>query len=307
MPTSRPLVALCALLSCLAAAADAAETDSGFVAVPLAGSVSLLQGHECNIAASAGEDGIVVVDTCGAGVADRLLASVRRLSNTPIRFVIDTHAHADHTGGNAVFRELAPVIAHENVRKRLVAGNEVTGDKPSPAGALPMITFDREVTLHLNGEEIRLLHLPAGHTDGDVVVIFEKANVVCMGDVFMSPAASFGDRHYGGGMLGLIEALEFVLPQIPDDARVVPGHGSVSSRADVVRGLEVLKAMKAVVESGVRNGKTLEQITAERPFDQWRGSVPAFASSDKSLDGWVRNFYRQLAPQPAKDQAATSR
>jgi cyclase len=285
------------LVSGLTAAANAADpADAGFRASPLAGSVSLLQGHECNITASAGEDGIVVVDTCGAEVADQLLASLRRLSSKPIRFVINTHAHGDHTGGDAAFQEIAPVIAHDNVRKRMATGNEVTGDKPSPAEALPLMTFDGEVTFHLNGEEIRLLKLPPGHTDGDVAVFFKKANVVCLGDVFMSPAASFGDRHFGGGMLALIKALEFVLPQIPDDARVVPGHGGVSTRADVVRGLEVLKGMKAVVETAVQNGKTLEQLTAERPFDKWRDALPEWASSDKSLDGRVRNFYREIAP-----------
>jgi cyclase len=131
------------------------------------------------------------------------------------------------SGADATFQKLAPVIAHDNVRKRMAAGNEVTGDKPSPPEALPMITFKDELTLRLNGEEIRLLKLPPGHTDGDVAAFFKKANVVCMGDVFMSPAASFGDRHFGGGMLGLIAELEFVLPQIPDDAKIVPGHGVV--------------------------------------------------------------------------------
>jgi len=285
------------LLSGLAAAANAADpADSGFSARPLAGSVSLLQGHDCNITASAGEDGVVVVDTCGAQVADQLLASLQRLSSKPIRFVINTHAHGDHTGGDAAFQRVAPVIAHDNVRKRMAAGNEVTGDKPSPAEALPIMTFDGEVTFHLNGEEIRLLKLPPGHTDGDVAVFFKQANVVCLGDVFMSPAASFGDRHYGGGMLALIKQLEFVLPQIPEAAKVVPGHGVVSTRADVVRGLEVLKGMKAVVETAIRNGKTLEQLTAERPFDKWRDALPEWASSDKSLDGRLRNFYREIAP-----------
>jgi cyclase len=285
-------------LACLAATVSAADADSGFTISPLAGSVSLIQGHECNIAASAGDDGIVVVDTCGAEIADPLVAAVKRLSGKPIRFVINTHAHGDHSGGDITFQKLAPVIAHENVRKRMAAGNEVTGDKPSPPEALPTITFNDQVTFHLNGEEIRLLKLPAGHTDGDVAVFFRKANVVCMGDVFMSPAASFGDRHYGGGMLGLIAALEFVLPQIPNDAKIVPGHGVVSTRADVVRGLEVLKGMKAAVETAVRNGETLEQFTAKRPFDQWRDSVPAWASSDKALDGRIRNFYREIAPKP---------
>jgi cyclase len=289
--TARALV-----LAGLAATANAADQDRGFTVTPLAGSVSLIQGHDCNIAASAGEDGIVVVDTCGAKVADQLIASAKRLSDKPIRLVINTHAHGDHSGGDAAFQRLAPVIAHDSVRKRMAAGNEVTGDKPASPEALPIITFDSEVTLHLNGEEIRLLKLPPGHTDGDVAVFFKKANVVCLGDVFMPPAASFGDRHFGGGMLGLIAELEFVLPQIPNDAKIVPGHGVVSTRADVVRGLEVLKGMKAVVETAVRNGETLEQLTAKRPFDQWRDSVPPWMSSDKALDGRVRNFYREIAP-----------
>jgi hypothetical protein len=117
-----------------------------------------------------------------------------------------------------------------------------------------------------------------------------------MGDLFMSPAVSFGDRHMGGGMLKLIDALERIVPQIPPDAKIVPGHGAVSTRADVVRGLDVLKQMRADVESAVRSGKSLEQLTAERPFDQWKSSLPKWASSDKSMDGWVRDFYREIAP-----------
>jgi cyclase len=110
----------------------------------------------------------------------------------------------------------------------------------------------------------------------------------------MSPAISFGDRHYGGGMLRLIETLEALLPQIPADAKIVPGHGAVCTRADVAKSIEVLKQMKAVVEQAIRAGKTLEQITAERPFDQFRQFFPAWSSSDKSLDGWVRNFHREI-------------
>jgi cyclase len=296
MRVSRLFIALRVLVVAgLASAATAAENDAGFTATPLAGSVSLLQGHECNVVVSAGDDGVVVVDTCVAEVADHLLSAVQRLPAKPLRFVINTHAHADHSGGNAALQKFAPIIAHRTVRTRLTEGNKVTGDAPRPPEALPIVTFDGEMDLHLNGEDIRLLALRSAHTDGDVVVFFKKANVVCMGDVFMPPAASFGDRHFGGGMLRLIESLELVLPQIPADAKVVPGHGAVSTRTDVVRGLDTLKQMKAVVESAVRAGKTLEQLTAERPFDPWRGAVPAWASSDKSLDGWVRNFYREIS------------
>jgi cyclase len=287
-------------LPLIALAAGAAEPDRGFTRIPLAGGVSLLQGYECNIAVSAGDDGVVMVDTCSADVAAQLLAAVQRLSGKPIRFAINTHVHGDHTGGNAFFQKLAPVIAHHSVRTRMAAGNEVTRDKPLPSEFLPSITFDDEMILHLNGEEIRLLHLPPGHTDGDVVVFFRKANVVCMGDDYMPPAASFGDHHNGGGMLRLIAALEFVLPLIPADAKVIPGHGAISSRADVVHSLDVLKQMKAVVVNGIRERKTLEQLTAERPFDQFRGSVPVWASSEKSMDGWLRDFYREITANAAR-------
>jgi cyclase len=285
---------VCGLLLCCVAAGQAAEPDPGFRATPIAGSVSVLQGYECNIVVSTGDDGIVMVDTCGAKVAGKLDAATKQLSDKPLRFVINTHVHGDHTGGNAYFQKRAPVIAANNARKWLIAGNEVTGDKPSPPQALPIITFAGEVTFHLNGEEIRLLALPPGHTDSDVVVFFREANVVAVGDVFMSPAVSFGDRWYGGGMLRLMEALELLLPQIPADAKIVPGHGLVSTRADVAHGLDVMKQMRAVIETGIREGKTIEQLTAARAFDPFRSSVPAWASSDKSMDGWVKNFYREI-------------
>jgi cyclase len=285
-----------ALLLCGAAmVAGAAEpAKKSFKVTPLGDGISLLQGWECNHVASIGADGIVLVDTCGAKVADRLIAAVRGTTDLPFRFVINTHVHGDHTGGNSALQKLAPVIAHRNVRTWLAKGNEVTKDKPAAPDALPQVTYDGEMTLHLNGEEIRLLHLPPAHTDGDTVVFFKNANVVATGDVFMTPAASFGDRHYGGGMLGLIQSLELLLPQIPADAKVIPGHGEISTRADIARGLDVLKQMKAVVEKGIGDGKTLAALQSERPFDQFRGSVPAWSSSDKSLDGWVRDFYREL-------------
>jgi glyoxylase-like metal-dependent hydrolase (beta-lactamase superfamily II) len=283
------------LLSCAAIAARGAEPAIGFTHTPLGSSVHLLQGYECNIVVSAGDDGIVIVDTCTAKTAERLLAAIRRVSPKPIRYVIDTHVHGDHTGGNAFFQKYAPVVARNSVRYWLTQGNEVTKDKPVPREELPAITFDGQLSFYLNDEEIRLLAVGPAHTDGDTVVFFKNAGVVAMGDVFMSPAVSFGDRHYGGGMLKLIDTLELLLPKIPGDAIVIPGHGAAATRDDVARGLEVLKQMKAVVERAVKEGKTLAQLTAERPFDPWRGSLPAWASSDKSLDGWVRNFHRELS------------
>ncbi len=273
----------------------AARPDSAFTDTPLGSSVHLLQGFECNIVVSAGDDGVVMVDTCSAKTAERLLAAVRRISEKPLRYVIDTHAHGDHSGGNAYFQKLAPVVARTSVRTWLVTGNEVTRDKPAAREALPSITFDGQLSFFLNDEEIRLLAVGPAHTDGDTVVFFKNAGVVAIGDVFMSPAVSFGDRHYGGGMLKLIDALELLLPKIPEYAKVIPGHGTISTRADVERGLKVLMEMKATVERAIKDGNTLEQLTAQRPFDKFKSAVPAWSSSDKSMDGWVRDFYRELS------------
>jgi len=283
------------LISCVAVAARGAEPDTGFTDTPLGSSVHLLQGDECNVVVSAGDDGVVMVDSCVADTAERLLTAVKRIFSKPLRYVIDTHPHGDHTGGNAFFQKLAPVVAHTNTRRWLVSGNEGTKDKPAPREALPAITFDGQLSFFMNDEEIRLLAVGPAHTDGDTVVFFKNAGVVAIGDVFMSPAISFGDRHYGGGMLKLIDALEQLLPKIPEDAKVIPGHGTVSTRADVARGLNVLKDMRTIVERAIKAGKTLQQLTAERPFDKFRSSVPPWASSDKSLDGRVRDFYRELS------------
>jgi glyoxylase-like metal-dependent hydrolase (beta-lactamase superfamily II) len=258
-------------------------------AEPLAGSVYLLRGPEANVVASVGEDGIVVVDDQEPGLAEPLQAALKGLSAKPVRFVINTHVHEDHTSGNEVFQRVAPVIAHRNVRTRMASA-----EPRRAAGMLPSVVFDDELLLFVNGEEIRLLKLPAGHTDGDVVVFFKNANVVHMGDVFMLPAASYVDRSNGGTIVGLIDALEFVLPQIPENAKITSGHGGVASRAEVKRGLEVLKEMKGIVEAGIAGGKTMEQLVAEKPFEKYRGVIATWAKTDS----YVGRFYRELAAPP---------
>src|SRR5688572_190793 len=247
-PTLRLTCARALLIALCAATAEAQEAgDSKITVEQLGGNVYALRsvGHDPgNIVVSAGEDGIVIVDDRDARSADKILAALNSLSIKPVRFVINTHVHGDHTGGNPVFRKLAPIIAHRNVRARMIGGGE-----KMPPEAWPTVTFDGEMNLYFNGEDIRLVKLPPGHTDGDVVI---------------SPAASFGDRSNGGSILALIDALKYVLPQIPADAKVVPSHGDISSRADVARGLEILMEMKAIVEAGIAAGKTKEQMVAEK-------------------------------------------
>jgi len=206
----------------------------------VAGTVYMLEGAGGNIGASVGEDGIVVVDDQYAPLADRIQAALKGITDKPVRFVINTHYHEDHTGGNSYFQKQAPIIAHDNVRKRLESGGRAGNGgsvkieaKPAPKDALPIITFDHDVTIHLNGEDIRALYFPAGHTDGDAVIFFPQSNVVHMGDDFVTYGFPFIDVDSGGSIDGMIDGVEKVIGQVPSDVKIIPGHGPISSVADV--------------------------------------------------------------------------
>jgi cyclase len=191
----------------------------------VSGNIYMLEGEGGNIAASVGEDGIVIVDDQYAPLAEKIHAALKdlKITDKPVRFVINTHYHGDHTGGNEPFANAgSTVIAQDNVRKRLEAGGTAGNGgsmkvevKPSPKGALPVITFEHDVTVHLNGEDIRALHFPAGHTDGDAVIFFPKNNVVHMGDDFVRHGFPFIDAASGGSVLGMIVAMEKVSAQLP--------------------------------------------------------------------------------------------
>src|SRR3954466_554466 len=233
----------------------------------VAGNVYMLQGAGGNIGASVGEDGIVVVDDQYAPLADRIQAALKGVTDKPVRFIINTHYHGDHTGGNAYFQKQAPIIAQDNVRKRLesggIAGNGGSvrmENKPDAKEALPIITFDHDVTVHLNGEDIRALYFPAGHTDGDSIIFFPKSNVVHMGDDFVTYGFPFIDVDSGGSINGMIDGVEKVIAQVPADVKIIPGHGPVSSIDDVKAYLTMLKATRGVVAKALDDGKTLDQM-----------------------------------------------
>jgi len=257
----------------------------------VAGNIYMLEGAGGNIGASVGEDGIVVVDDQYAPLADRIQAALKGITDKPVRFIINTHYHGDHTGGNEFFQKQAPIIAHDNVRKRLEQGGAAGNggslhmeQKPQPKGALPIITFDHDVTVHLNGEDIRALHFPAGHTDGDSVIYFPKSNVVHMGDDFVTYGFPFIDVDSGGSIDGMISGVENAIVQLPADVKIIPGHGPVSNLNDVRAYVKMLKETRAAVQDALDKKITLEQMKEKKVLDPWKKYAGDFISEDAFLE-----------------------
>jgi glyoxylase-like metal-dependent hydrolase (beta-lactamase superfamily II) len=259
----------------------------------------LLVGEGGNIAADIGDDGIVLVDDQYAPLAGKIQAALKGITDKPIRFVINTHYHDDHTDGNQYFQIQAPVIAHDNVRRRLETSGE-SGNRgsisfaanPQPKGTLPILTFDHEVTIHLNGEDIKVMHLQNGHTDGDSIVYFPKSNVVHMGDDFLRIGFPFVDLAAAGSVRGLIAALEELIPTLPPDVIVIPGHGVVSNLDDVRTFVKMLKETRAVVDRGVKQGKTLDQLKHEKILDPWKDWSGQWITTDIYLETLYNDIVR---------------
>jgi glyoxylase-like metal-dependent hydrolase (beta-lactamase superfamily II) len=263
----------------------------------VAGSVYMLEGAGGNIGASVGDDGIVVVDDQYAPLAEKIQAAFKGVTDKPVRFIINTHYHGDHTGGNAFFQRQAPVIAHDNVRKRLETGGTAGNlgsvsmeRKPAQKETLPILTFDHDVTVHLNGEDIRALHFPSGHTDGDSIIFFPKSNVVHMGDDFVRYGFPFIDLASGGSVEGMIAAMEEVVPKLPADVKVIPGHGNVSNLDDVREYTKMLIDTRAVVEKGVKQGKSLDQLKQEKVLEPWKKWNGEFITTD----AFIETLYNDL-------------
>jgi cyclase len=259
----------------------------------VAGNVYILQGSGGNIAASIGDDGILLVDTEYGPLGDKILAALQTVApNQKVRFVINTHYHADHTSGNEFFGSRGAVIIDQtNIRKRLADGS-VGGNggsvqfkqPPAPKAALPVITFDDHLEVHFNDEQIRVMHFPAAHTDGDTVVYFTKSNVVHMGDIFVRYGLPFVDIRGGGSIQGMIAACEKVAATLPPDVKVIPGHGEVATMSDVRAYTKMLKDTMAVVQKALDERKTLEQMKQENILAPWQNEARGFVKTDTFID-----------------------
>ena len=263
-------------------------------ATKVSGNIYMLEGAGGNIAASIGEDGIVIVDDQFAPLADKIQASLKSLGITdkPVRFVINTHYHGDHTGGNAPFANSgSTVIAQDNVRKRMATGGTAGNggtihmeNKPAEKAALPIITFEHDVTVHLNGEDIRALHFPAGHTDGDSIIFFPKNNVVHMGDDFVRYGFPFIDVSSGGSVQGMIAAMEKATAQLPADVKVIPGHGQLSNLDDVREFTKMLKETSAIVQKALDEHKSLAQMKQDKILEPWKKWSGDFVNADVFIE-----------------------
>ena len=256
----------------------------------VADGVYMLTGAGGNIGASVGEDGVVVIDDEFAPLVPKIQAALKGITDKPVRFIINTHYHGDHTGGNEpMAKSGSTIIAQENVRKRLATGTEIKKfnkpTPPAPKDALPIITFNDRLTVHLNGEDIRAIHFPAGHTDGDSVIFFPKANVVHMGDDFVTYGFPFVDIENGGSVSGMIAGCEKVLATVPADARFIPGHGPLSTADDVRTFVKMMKDTRAIVAAAVARKQTPAQMKAAKILAAWEKKYSGkFISSDDWID-----------------------
>jgi len=293
----RGLIALALSVASLPARAQNLDTVTIRTA-RVADGVYMLTGAGGNIGLSVGQDAAFLVDDQYAPLTPKIVAAVAAISPKPIRFVLNTHWHFDHTGGNEnIGREGALIVAHDNVRRRMSTGQLIEllrrQEPPSPPGALPVVTFTDAVTFHINGDDVAAIHVARAHTDGDAIVHFRKANVVHMGDVFVR-GYPFVDLSSGGSIDGVISAVGRVLALTNDSTRFIPGHGTLSNRA----GLEAYRTMLVTIRDRVQRllgaGTSLKDAIAARPTAEFDATWSnAFITPDRFVEAVYTSLSRR--------------
>lgn len=260
----------------------------------LTDSIAVLFGAGGNIGVSYGPDGTVLIDDQFAPLTPKIQTAIGALGADPVKYLINTHWHGDHSGGNENFGKAgALIMAHDHVRERM-AGEQKSGrgnDPASPKEALPTVTYHDGIKLHLNGDEVHVKHMKHAHTDGDSIVFWKKANVIHMGDLYFNKVTlPFIDLNSGGNAKGVLAAAEKALTMVDDNTKIIPGHGPMATKADLMDYRDMLKSVIGAVEKARGEGKTLEQIQAMKPAAKWDTNKDAFIKGD----AFVEAVYKSL-------------
>lgn len=295
------------LLAATVATPAAAQQDYSRVEIKVervAPGVAVLFGAGGNIGLSYGEDGNVIIDDQFAPLVPKIDAAVKSVDPDPVRFVINTHWHGDHTGGNEAFgRAGAVIVAHDNVRRRMSVdtfSKQMDQTlKATPKAGLPVVTFAQGVTFHLNGDDLQVTHVDNAHTDGDSLVYWSKANVIHMGDTFFFKATyPFIDRESGGSIDGMIAAAKTGLGIVKPGGKVIPGHGPVATREDLAAYHAMLVDVRAKVAAGILAGRTKAQVIASKPTAPYDGNVATdgFIKPDRFVETMYDELKAKLQP-----------
>jgi cyclase len=297
MRTLLPAI-LCSL--CVASVSAQQDfADARVVTEPVAPGIHMLVGPGGNIGVSVGDDGVFLIDDQYAPLTDRVLAALSGITPERVRFVLNTHWHEDHTGGNENLGGAgALIVAHDNVRVRMSVeqllefGGQTMRVEASPPSALPVVTFAEDVTFHVNGEEIHAFHVEHAHTDGDAIVHFREADVVHMGDVYFNGGLPFIDTSSGGSIDGVVAAVDETLALIGPDAKIIPGHGPLATKAELAAYGEALRTMRRLVAELVAEGHPIDHILDFRPIE---AHARALGVTDRGAeDAFVETIYRSV-------------
>ena len=296
--THRVIPALLAagLLVSAVTAADARAQDKPveYVPTPLSGTVTMVKGRGGNIAVSSGEDGVFIIDDQLKPLTDQLLAALAKISDRPIRFVINTHYHGDHVGGNeALGKGGSVILAHDNIHRRMTSDQfSHFFDSTTPAwpdDSLPVVTFNDQVTLHFNGEPVTAYHVPRGHTDGDSIVHFPASNVIHMGDIFFNGRYPFIDLDGGGSIQGMIGAVELGLSLADDETQIIAGHGPLGDKTSLQAYHDFLSAARDNIQALVDQGMSLQQTIDAKPTAQWDEAMGKIWITPEQLTTFIFN------------------
>ncbi|WP_299789636.1 MBL fold metallo-hydrolase [uncultured Shewanella sp.] len=278
------LLSITCLLSPLVLADDDRFKDVAITPQQLTPTSYMFSGAGGNIGVSAGKDGILIIDNQFAPLADKISAALSKIQAGAPKYVVNTHYHGDHTGGNDHFGMSGIILAHHNVLKRLSSNTNYTHS------ALPSITYHEGTTIHINDDSLQLLHMGPGHTDGDSVVLWDDQSVVHMGDLFFKDRYPYIDLKAGGSVEGYRDNVATIIDKIGPKTKVIPGHGELANRNDLVRFKQMLDGSIAWMERQLSDGLTLEQIQEKRLPKQWQGWGWSFISEEK----WIATLYKGL-------------